>query len=154
MRNVEKVRYFLADKFYRIGNSSADSRDFTISDSIPKSYDFTPCTFRRCTCSWSRPCRVSNRSPPARSSRRFASHWCSRARRALISGPCMASIDEARPSGSLRRRVPSIVPHGTAVSSGRRAAQFNTERYGECVTEFHAGWYTGELRQRRESSYD
>lgn len=66
----------------------------------------------------------------------------------------MASIDEARPSGSPRCRVPSTVPHGTVVSSGRRAAQFNAERYGECVTEFRAGRYTGELRQRRELSYD
>ena len=66
----------------------------------------------------------------------------------------MASIDGARPSESPRCRVPSTVLHGTAVLSGRKAAQFNAERYGECVTKFHAGWYTGELRQRRESSYE
>lgn len=65
----------------------------------------------------------------------------------------MASIDEARPSGSPRCRVPSTVPYGTSVSSGRRAVQFNAERYSECVMAFRAGWYTGELRQRRESSY-
>lgn len=49
----------------------------------------------------------------------------------------MAAIDEARPSGSPRCCAPRTVPHDTAVSSGRRAAQFNVERYSECVTEFH-----------------
>lgn len=133
---------FLANRFY--WSIAILVRIVQISwqgDSVRKSYNFTPCTFRRCTYSWSQPCRVSNHLPSARFSRRFASRWCSRARKVLISGPCMASIDEARPSRSPRCRVPSTVLHGTAVSPGRRAAQFNAECYSERVTEFRARQY-------------